>query len=251
MSKTIKIKYHMYDIFEDILESSLSLDFVAFNLETVFKNADRKAVYYSCPAWAHKAKRTYVVRSPVDISLRIIFAEDGSNEARIETPNLDQVKFDRWITPTFDVDGWCRKEKVTLQFNIPKCLFWTNEKNICIEQSPYPLTAVRNNKVSLHGWYNLSSWTRGVSFAMDVVDYRKPIVIKRGDPLYQISFFSENLDDEYKLVKEEPSVDLLRQVRKRVRAKNYIGRSVHEEQMFKKQTSKCPFDFLWKKEEDF
>ena len=86
---------------------------------------------------------------------------------------------------------------------------------------------------------------------MDVVDYRKPIVIKRGDPLYQISFFSENLDDEYKLVKEEPSVDLLRQVRKRVRAKNYIGRSVHEEQMFKKQTSKCPFDFLWKKEEDF
>ena len=81
--------------------------------------------------------------------------------------------------------------------------------------------------------------------------HNQKCIILHDQPLYQISFFSENLDDEYKLVKEEPSVDLLRQVRKRVRAKNYIGRSVHEEQMFKKQTSKCPFDFLWKKEEDF
>ena len=74
--------------------------------------------------------------------------------------------------------------------------------------APYPLTAVKNNILCLNGWFNSSSWTRSLSFAMDVVDYTKPIVIKRGDPLYQVSFYSKNLDDSYKLVKKEPSEKL-------------------------------------------
>ena len=50
MSKTIKINYHQYDIWEDILTSSLALDFVGFEPETLFQNADKKSVYYQCPA---------------------------------------------------------------------------------------------------------------------------------------------------------------------------------------------------------
>ena len=56
MSKTIKINYHQYDIWEDILTSSLALDFVGFEPETLFQNADKKSVYYQCPARAIKRK---------------------------------------------------------------------------------------------------------------------------------------------------------------------------------------------------
>jgi hypothetical protein len=249
MSKTIKINYHQYDIWEDILTSSLALDFVGFEPETLFQNADKKSVYYQCPAWAHKAKRTYIVRCPVDITLKVTPPDDESGEGSIESENLNQIRFDRWISPTFDVENWCRKEKVTLQFNMPKFLFWTEERNVWMEQSPYPLTAVKNNILCLNGWFNLSSWTRSLSFAMDVVDYTKPIVIKRGDPLYQVSFYSKNLDDSYKLVKKEPSEKLLRDIKKRTKAKSYIGRIGHDQEMFKNQKGKCPVEFLWKRDD--
>ena len=242
---TIDIKYHQYDIIEGIKQTPLSLDCVGFEPEPVFKNFDKDAIYYPCPAWQHKAKRTFIVRSPVDITLKVTPPTDGSREASIESENLNQLRFDRWVTPTFDSEGWCRKERVTLQLNIPKILFWTKSKNVWVEQKPYSLTAVNNNLIAVSGWFNVSSWTRPLSFAFDVVDTSKPIIIRRGDPMYEVCFHSSNQNDFFKLTKEEPSDPLINLIMKNTFAKSYVSRSM-EKEMFKNQ-SKCPFEFLWKK----
>lgn len=242
---SININYHQYDIIEDIKQSSLSLDCVGFEPESLFKNSSSESVYYSCPAWQHKSKRTFIVRSPVDISLKVNLPKEGSNEALIESENLNQIKFDRWVTPTFDVDGWCKKDKVTLQLNIPKILFWTKSKNVWIEQKPHAITAVNNNLIAVQGWFNLSSWTRPVSFAFDVVDVSKPIVIKRGDPVYEVSFHTPNKNDYFKLIKKDPPDSIVNLIRKNTLAKSYAGRCMEGELFKDKSTSKCPFHFLW------
>ena len=136
MSKTIKINYHQYDIWEDILTSSLALDFVGFEPETLFQNAIKSLFYYQCPAWKYKAKRTYIVRCPVDATLKVTPPDDESGEGSIESEKSKSIRFDRWISPTFDVENWCRERKsyTTIQY-AKNFLFWTDERNVWMEQS--------------------------------------------------------------------------------------------------------------------
>jgi len=242
----IKIYYHQAENtqqtdYEYFSTSPISLDGVGFEPITTFETAYNKSIYYTCPAWSHKAKRTFIIRSPVDLNISI----DVENQS-IWVKGISQEQFDDWFFPTFANDGWCLKEKVTLQISIPMFMFWTKHKNIWVEQRSHSLTSVNNNFSVINGWFNLSSWIRPISFAFDVVDPSKPIVIKRGDPIYEVSFYSNNLDNKIKLIKKDLPYKTYIQMRKNVKLKDFISRISHKF-IFKKQESKCPFAFLWNK----
>ena len=69
------------------------------------------------------------------------------------------------------------------------------------------------------------------------MDNTKPVVIKRGDPLYKINFIEEgNLNQEFKFKKELPPERLLIDMNKRVRVKGFIS-NLAKTLMFKQ----CPF----------
>ena len=233
----IKINYHQ--LIGDDLTSPFSLDGVGFEPELVYNSVSKNVIYQKCPAWKHKSTRTFLIKSPVDIDLYVDFENQ-----RLYSENLNQYQFDQYCQPTF-LDGWCTTEKTTIQLSIPRFIFWTKQKNIWIETRPHFNTVLKNNLTAISGWFNLSSWTRPIGVDFEVVDIVKPIIIKRGDPLIEISFFSKNLDDGVLLKKSFPSQKLIEQIDKQDNVKKYI-KDYSNSFMFKNKKSKCPFEFLWK-----
>ena len=236
----IKINYYQF-IGEELDSgvSCLSLDGVGFEPESVFSATPKDSAYWNCPAWRHKSNRTFLIKSPIDMTLIV----DVKNQT-LKAPYLDQKTFDKYCSSTF-VPNWCSEEKVTIQLNVPRFLFWTKQKNIWIETRPYFNTGIKNNLTSMPAWFNLSSWTRPISTAFDVVDPSKPIIIKRGDPLFEVCFYSKNLDSGVLLKKSYPPKEVIDKVSKISHVKSYI-RNLSKHLMFKEQKSKCPFEFLWK-----
>jgi hypothetical protein len=234
----IEVYYHQGEQ-GNIVNSPIQREELGFDIDTVFKNSSTELTYHQCPAWNHKSKRTFIVRSPIDISLSI------SSDGRIGS-NLEEHKFDRWVGPTFRQPNWHTDNHTTFQLTIPSILFWTKNKNVWVEQRPHPYTSTKNNFVCINGWWNLSQWTRPVDFAFDVVDNSKPVVINRGDPLYLINFYGKDLNDNVKLIKKIPSEDLINKYRMNISIKDYV-KFLSSKYMFKNKESKCPFDFLWKK----
>ena len=200
---SVLINYYQYEGAEDvvdILKSPLSIDGVGIEPERTLDTMPKTTPYLDCPAFTHKTSREWIVYAPKDIQNK-------------------------------------RAPITTMQVCMPMLICWTKNKNIWVEVKDYPLTSLNNNFTVVQGWFNLSSWTRPISFGLNIVDNTKPVVIKRGDPLYKINFIEEgNLNQEFKFKKELPPERLLIDMNKRVRVKGFIS-NLAKTLMFKQ----CPF----------
>lgn len=240
--KTVKIYYHQFDDANYEL-SPLDIDGVGYEPESLFSFSKKTAIYYNCPAWSHKSKRTFLIRSPVDIDLSIV--KDKNGIPGLSSSNMTQQQFNSWVgNSTFGEKNWYSEDLVTLQLGIPRFLFWTYEKNVWIEVRPFPLTSLKNNLVSMEGWWNLSEWERSTSFAFDIVDVNKKVQIKRGDPVQEICFHTKRKNDVIKLIKKQPSLNLIKKTNKILNIKNYV-KGLSTNFIFNEKDKKCPFSFLW------
>lgn len=244
--KTHKIYYHEYsgDGPDAVMNSPFAVEGIGFGLESEGRTAPRDAIYSPCPAWKHRTNRLFTVRSPVDIDCIV----DRPNEF-INSAGLTQEQFDDYFSATF-AGNWCSPEKTTIQLTVPRFIFWTESENIWIEQRPHPLTSLNNNLVCVGGWFNISNWNRPTSFAFDIVNTDLPVIIKRGDPLCQMSFYSPNLDDGYIVQRAEPPEEVVRLATRTSDVVNTFARNIPQDiinKLFKKKESKCPFHHLWKR----
>ena len=107
------------------------------------------------------------------------------------------------------------------------------------------MTSLNNNIVAVPAWFNLSNWSRTVSVAFTIVNEQKSVIIKKGDPLFRISFYSNNLNDNFKL-KQEDYRDEYKDV-----VENHLNQRRDEDgyksKLFSKtsKTGKCPFSFFF------
>lgn len=214
-----------------------SLGFIEDTLTRQIDLVDSNFVQYKCPAFHHKNSRTFVAHSSMDFSISI---QNKDGHFNIECSDTSIVVLD---------NDHLNSPKPVIQLSDPKFLFWTEDDNIWIEIMDHPMTAYNNNFITTNGWWNLSNWSRSNSIGMTIVDEDKPILIKEGDPLFRICFYSSNLDDTYVLRKEE---DISKQERI---VNNYIPRHLKsvedgdwKSKLFSKTTSesRCPFKFLFK-----
>lgn len=106
---------------------------------------------------------------------------------------------------------------------------------------------MKNNFVSIGGWWNISNYPRGNSFAIQVVDSDRTVSIDKGDPLFRIRFFSKNLDDGFSLIKKEDDYDsiLLNQESYKMGERMRENSNELHNKLFKKS---CPFSFLHNKD---
>ena len=231
-------------------ESVLADDRFSFAPETQISETDKNFAFFECPAWSHKAKRTFTIKSPIDIKFTFDFSKlNSTGEVFINNPHLSGDSYDALTEPTFSNPNWFLRNpnRLTMQLTVPRILFWTKEKDIWIEQRSHPEASARNNIVLVGGWFNVSAWPRHISFAYNVFDVDKPVNIKRGDPIYQVCFHSKDQNDKFKLVKKAPPKDLKIKVKRNVSLKN-LSPNLSSQFMFGQQEkeSKCPFSFLWK-----
>ena len=187
-------------------------------------------VQNKCPVYNHKQSRTFVATSPIDFSLSI---DRSNNKISCSRPEL--LEYD---------DEHIKSPKPVIQLVFPKFLFYTEDDNVWFEFNDHPMTALNNNFIAISGWFNLSNWSRTSSTAITLVDEKRCVIIKRGDPLFRVSFYPPNLDDSI-ILKKETNTEVVRQW---VDAHSKKSEEDWRPRLFSKTKteSKCPFSFLFK-----
>ena len=183
-----------------------------------------------CPVYNHKQSRTFVATSPIDFSLSI---DRSNNKISCSRPELLEYDNDHIQSP-----------KPVIQLVFPKFLFYTEDDNVWFEFNDHPMTALNNNFIAISGWFNLSNWSRTSSTAITLVDEKRCVIIKKGDPLFRVSFYPPNLDDSI-ILKKETNTEVIHQW---VDAHSKKSEEDWRPRLFSKTKteSKCPFSFLFK-----
>lgn len=192
MSDKLKIKWCLWDYpKDDTPTDSLALaylDGAILEPEPLFKflssSRDKnffKFHFLKCYGLLEFCKNTFVVRAPIDITLNI------DREKGYATTNAcDQEFFDRCLKLRWEETSPNDRFTFTI---FPSYLFYTTESTT-IETLPLVLTHTKTseNTLFMPGRFNMYKWVRPVDFSCEVIDDTKPIVFKRGDPLFMIRF---------------------------------------------------------------
>ena len=191
---------------------------------------DSEYVQNKCPVYNHKQSRTFVATSPIDFSLSI---DRSNNKISCSRPEL--LEYD---------DEHINSPKPVFQLVFPKFLFYTEDDNVWFEFNDHPMTALNNNFIAISGWFNLSNWSRTSSTAITLVDEKRCVIIKKGDPLFRVSFYPPNLDDSI-ILKKEINTEV---IHRWVDAHSKKSEEDWRPRLFSKTKteSKCPFSFLFK-----
>jgi hypothetical protein len=226
-----------------------------FEPEPVFKliasSRSKNTKYLKCPAMQDYYSNCFLLRSPVDLTINISNQPNGAKFAAIDKYN--QEFFDENIMIRYE-EGY--KHPI---LHISFFYVFYADKPLMIEQLSPSMhkTELQNNINIISGTYDISKWIRPVEFAFEVIDDTKPIVIKRGDPMYYVRFPTT---DKINLVKEPISEDLSKVINSCTTLKDYVPNNTLEknysmgasliklfkDKMFKK---KCPFSFMRRKDE--
>ena len=197
---------------------------------------DSKYVYQKCPAFVHKNERIFVGTSPIDLDFSIERTPEGPLMQISDMSKTDYIEID---------DEHIHSPQPVFQLYIPKFLFWTEDDDIWIEQNDHPMTSLNNNIIAVPAWFNLSNWSRTVSVAFTIVNEHKPVIIKKGDPLFRISFYSDNLNDNFKLEEKKYHNEYKDVVENHLYQRRESDG--YKTKLFSKtsKTGKCPFSFLF------
>ena len=210
------------------------------------KLVDSEYSYSTCPVFNHKSNRTFVGVSPFDLSFKI----DRENKL-INVGNENYINYEQ-SNNIFGPDSNLKFSPFNLggpkpifQINYPELFFWTDIPNIWIELNDHPMTSLSNNFIAVSGWFNLSNWTRNIALVVTIIDETKPITIKKGDPLFRLSFYPPNLDSGIILKKESNQKKINKLLSEYGNTDD--SRDNWKSKLFSKTSiKKCPFEFLYK-----
>ena len=166
-----------------------------------------------CPAIADMARHYYVVRSPVTLSLRCTHFVPGQ-EFYYDVPSVegaDKVIGGRTLQRLLTVMPpaiWENPEYPTLQLNLP--YLFVSDESVYVEQSPAMFSPVSCQwPVLLYGGrFPIDVWPRQLNFSFQWVDLQRPLLIRRGDPLFYVRFYPTDRDRKVQLVEAERTREL-------------------------------------------
>ena len=197
---------------------------------------DDRFVYSQCPVYNHKTNRVFVGTSPIDFKLKID-----------RTPNKNIIRCSDSRLVEGD-DQHVNSPRPVVQLKFPRFLFWTHDDDVWFEFNDHPLTSLRNNFIAVGGWFNLSNWSRNLSLAITLVDERKPVIIKKGDPLFRVSFYPSDLNNGVNLSQEKDptKIDYIWKEYSKKQDEGQADKRWKPKLFSQTGESKCPFSFLFK-----
>ena len=187
-----------------------------------YDSVDKTQQYNKCPVFKHRKNRTFVGYSPIDYKL-------GFDNGVMWSTNPELIG-------QYNISDPDNPKELVFQLEICNFAFWTDEPDVWMDYSSHPLTSLNNNFTVVEGWFNISNWSRDTSLATRLVDKTKPLIIKKGDPLFRITFLSPDLNSGV-ILKERTRASKL----KFHLSKN---KDYKEGNKLFSETKKCPFPFL-------
>lgn len=153
-------------------------------IPNMIRERNKNTAHLKCPAFTGFYKNTFLVRSPINLDIRV------NDLGYIESENTYPYVIDALIT----LSGSKETDVYpALQIKSASMVFFSKEPveiqqlHAVMEPAEY-LTNIR----TISGSFDISKWVRPLSFGFEVIDRTKPINIKRGDPMFYVKFVTED-----------------------------------------------------------
>ncbi len=143
------------------------------------------------------------MKCPFDIHLRYSNINSNSPEIRpiIEGCSIKPHKLKHifYLSPP---NEWLNKDYPIFQITTPY-VFFANKPIDIIQRFPRLLIGKNYPFRLIEGKFPIDKWKRPLSWAVEWIDTKKDIIIKRGMPWFDLNFNSTNIKDSFKLVKKK------------------------------------------------
>ena len=192
-----------------ITELSSSIYFSPENLN-IFKNKESTTSegVSACPAVQSIKKNVFMIKSPFSIRLRII-KSSFENKYDIR-PVYPDTEINQELLPEIvNIEPktlWINKEKPIIQIKLPYIFF--SDEQVELFQLETPHCRSQKNWSLIQGMFDIYSWQRTINFAFQWSDVKNDLYIKRGDPIFQILFQTNNPVSNFRLRKTKMHDDL-------------------------------------------
>lgn len=217
-------------------------------LKHLISQRDANVEYLKCPAFQQYYSNTFVIKSPVDLILKV--DKDSAGRKVLIAENFNQKFYNDHIFPRM------AQNKTFSMFSLEFSYIFYSKNSVMIEMLPASMekTDFIKNTNLVPGEFDISKWIRPVSPAFEVIDDTKILSIKRGEPLLYVRFKTEKKVNLIR-VEQDNTIESLEKSCSRLKffvprnsleenyeaAKSMIN--LYKKKLFKK---KCPWNF-WTK----
>jgi hypothetical protein len=170
--------------------------------------------YTRCPAVSDHLKNTYIVRSPYNITITYDQKTDSFHTNSLGKEWINTTFFPRF--PVYE-NGKIISSCITIRI---KYLFVCDQDmEMSVSDVPLISTPLTRNIKIIPGISNIHRWLRPVDFTFEIQDLDHPLELKRGDPLFAVTF---NTKEKIHLEHVELSQELQSATMSCVQSRNYV-----------------------------
>jgi hypothetical protein len=237
--KTVKIFYN-YSLgsFEKENVNCLPEDYF---IEPKRYTADYDSGYQHsrCPAWKEYYKNTFTLYQQFPLKIKY-----DSDAKFLNTNLLLQNSFDRYFKIHNDwINGKYPEFQMILSF-----VFWTEEKDIWIEQLHHPDMSHKGLDI-VSGTFPLSVWERPLNLGVLLRKPDEEISLDRGTALCNVRFTKNNHNDiMVKLSKKDVPGDIYKKISQNNEIKkwhSFGSWDLIKKRIDRSEKGKCPFSMFW------
>ncbi|MFC6198075.1 hypothetical protein [Ponticaulis profundi] len=180
-----------------------------------------------CPAAVDFDRRHFVIPCPVDVTLA--FQRQPNGQLQLIDADGDQSAMRqtglREMMVLHPQNEWRHPDRPILQMIAPY-VFVADEPCFVVQTPPY-LHYFPNPRPGLQmgGRFPVHVWPRPLSWGFEWYDITKPLVLKRGEPWFYVSFETENPAGRVRLVEQERTEELDSYISGILDVSNYVNQT--------------------------
>ncbi|MEM8837917.1 MAG: hypothetical protein AAGE89_07480 [Pseudomonadota bacterium] len=163
-----------------------------------------------CPAILGLEARHFIIRSPFDLNLRFGRTKEGKAVVQNAAGNQSALRpeaFKRRVRLQSEAE-WRKPGCPVLQVTLP--YIFIADEPVWISQLPAfaHWTTPQRPGLMLGGRFPIDVWPRALMWAFEWRDLSQPLIVKRGDPLFYVSFEASPPSRPVKLIEAERTEEL-------------------------------------------
>jgi hypothetical protein len=153
-----------------------------------------------CPAVLNQLTTTFTVPAPFTFSLRFTGTIERPEVRLIESSSTITIDKFRQLFSLSPVSDWLTTGIPVFQVTTPY-IFRSKESCHMLQKFPRALIGHGHPFRLIEGRFPIHKWIRPLSWAVEWVNSGHDIVVKRGDPWFDLQFFGNDLDTSFSLAR--------------------------------------------------